>query len=389
MNRFTTYARIGVFILFLLLPVIVMTLGIDPEVRLVEKRKLAPAPRMRINRKFAKTVDRYLEDHFGGRRLLAKAALYFDRHIAGKPVIESVLLGEHGWLYYGTRQILKKYMGADRLSSDQIENIARTVIEQYRFCQAHGIRYMLVVPPDKNTIYPEHLPEWIRGSRVATPLTQFMDYMRFQKNISMIDMRDNLVQVKSNKLLYWKTDTHWTQWGAFFGYRQIADQLSKWFPAKPSMEITDFKIKIGTRKGGDLAAMIGKRQKIREGYPVFTPKNGWQAKRLTPESFYLAKYSLRGKKDNRLIIMESSNNQLPKAVVFRDSFAENLTSFLAEHFQRVVFHWHFLHSYHFDETLILREKPDVVIFEVAERSLHYILSMGNSPTLKQWSYKGH
>ena len=230
MNRFTTYARIGVFILFLLLPVIVMTLGIDPQVRLDEKRKLAPAPRMRINRKFAKTVDRYLEDHFGGRRLLAKAALYYDRHIVGKPVIESVLLGEHGWLYYGTPQILKKYMGADRLSSDQIENIARTVIEQYRFCQAHGIRYMLVVPPDKDTIYPEHLPEWIRGSRVATPLTQFMDYMRFQKNISMIDMSDNLVQVKSNKLLYWKTNTDWTRWGAFLGYRRTADQLSKWFP---------------------------------------------------------------------------------------------------------------------------------------------------------------
>jgi len=57
---------------------------------------------------------------------------------------------------------------------------------------------------------------------------------------------------------------------------------------------------------------------------------------------------------------------LPRAVVYRDSMAFSLIPLLAENFSRVVF----VSSRGFDPALIEREKPDVVIEEMVERTLH-------------------
>jgi hypothetical protein len=57
---------------------------------------------------------------------------------------------------------------------------------------------------------------------------------------------------------------------------------------------------------------------------------------------------------------------LPRAVVYRDSMAVSLIPLLAENFSRSVF----VSSRKLDQALIEREKPDVVIEEMVERSLH-------------------
>jgi hypothetical protein len=56
---------------------------------------------------------------------------------------------------------------------------------------------------------------------------------------------------------------------------------------------------------------------------------------------------------------------LPRAVMFRDSFASSLIPLLAEHFSRAVFLW----QPEMDKAVIDAEHPDVVIFEAAERAL--------------------
>jgi len=68
--------------------------------------------------------------------------------------------------------------------------------------------------------------------------------------------------------------------------------------------------------------------------------------------------------------MERDDAKLPRAVMFRDSYATHLIPFLSEYFQRIVYVW----RYHFDRALIERERPDVVIEEMVERRLMGSLS---------------
>ena len=66
------------------------------------------------------------------------------------------------------------------------------------------------------------------------------------------------------------------------------------------------------------------------------------------------------------MVTEIAGSSLPRAVVFRDSFASRLVPFLSEHFSRAVYLW----QNDFDPEIVLRERPDVVIQEIAGRHLY-------------------
>ena len=60
------------------------------------------------------------------------------------------------------------------------------------------------------------------------------------------------------------------------------------------------------------------------------------------------------------------NAPLPKAIIFRDSFASSWTWFLCYHFHEVVYIW----QYNWDAAFLEREKPTVVIDEMLERFMN-------------------
>ena len=65
-----------------------------------------------------------------------------------------------------------------------------------------------------------------------------------------------------------------------------------------------------------------------------------------------------------LLVTEHKDRSLPKAVVYRDSFAGRLIPFLSEHFSRASYVWD--NEFGFEQ--IEREKPDIVIQEFVARS---------------------
>jgi hypothetical protein len=71
----------------------------------------------------------------------------------------------------------------------------------------------------------------------------------------------------------------------------------------------------------------------------------------------------------KLVIREVPDSQLPRLVMFRDSFASALVPFLSTCFSRSVYVWSFYH----DLSLITREKPNIVIDEVNERYLYVLI----------------
>ena len=66
------------------------------------------------------------------------------------------------------------------------------------------------------------------------------------------------------------------------------------------------------------------------------------------------------------LVTEIPGASLPRAVIFRDSFASRLAPYLSEHFSRAVYLW----QNDFDSDAIEREHPDVVIQEIVSRHLY-------------------
>ena len=66
------------------------------------------------------------------------------------------------------------------------------------------------------------------------------------------------------------------------------------------------------------------------------------------------------------LVTEIPGSRLPRALIFRDSFASRLVPFLSEHFSRAVYLW----QNDFDANAVLSENPDVVIQEIVGRHLY-------------------
>ena len=170
---------------------------------------------------------------------------------------------------------------------------------------------------------------------------------------------------------YWKTDTHWNGWGALMGSAAIVDALRERFPAMPPLRAEEYRVKESDIPGGDLAAMLLLENTLMREHSIdMVPVRPNRAKPAEPKG-YKNPATLTGRD---MIIRETGDTTLPKAVIFRDSFSSAAWPFLAERFQRSVFLW----EHRFQPHIVEAEKPDIVIYEAVERYQHALFGFPDS-----------
>ena len=332
-----------------------------------ENRVLATRPALPFSRAELRTFparfEAYYNDQFAGRGTLIRwlnRAKVEALHVSSSG---QVCIGKKGWLFYTVEptgadyQIMKPFTEAELLRW-------RRMLEARRdWLAARGIPYVFLVAPDKQSVYPEVLPRVLRcRSRPQTRLEQLVKYLEAHSDVRLLDVRKPLQAAKARDRVFLLTDSHWNDRGAFIAYQSLVERLNRWFPEMRALPPEAFAEFCHKGKGGDLARMLGLEDRLPEEEIGLAPRvplhahlvdPGFQVPSLPPEM--------------QPVVMEGANPRLPRAVVFRDSFAGRLVPFLSEHFRRAVYLWQEL--YQFDAALVERERPDVVIQEIAERKL--------------------
>ena len=175
--------------------------------------------------------------------------------------IPEFILGTDGWLYYAgvsTDKLLDRHVrGRDPFSLDELKHWRRLLLERTRHFRGIGAKYVLVIAPDKESIYPEHLPAWIGPKLGPSRLDQLMVYLKSAPETTLIDLRTSLIANKGSDALYYKTDTHWNPRGAHTAYREIARILEPYFPGLTVRSWTSFNPRAVERQSMDIAKMIG------------------------------------------------------------------------------------------------------------------------------------
>jgi hypothetical protein len=172
-----------------------------------------------------------------------------------------VVLGTGGWLYYigatGDRIIDRHVRGRDPFTHEELERWRTFLLERTRRYRDLGAKYAFVIAPNKESIYPEHLPPWI-GPRVGpTRLDQLMAHVKSEPEVTVIDLRATLRAAKPASVVYYKTDTHWNTRGAYVAYQEILRVLAPDFPGLGAKEWESLGPKAIERTGLDLARMLG------------------------------------------------------------------------------------------------------------------------------------
>ena len=354
------------FLAAIALPLADVMLGLDPTPALTEKRSLAPPPKLRpgemVTVSYVGALESWWNDNFGFRRVLVRQ--YSRLQLAfGLSPTKSVIVGKAGWLYFAEDDALAAYRAVRPFKADDIARWQRRMEARRDWLAARGIRFLVVIAPNKETVYPEFMPDTLNRVGRVSRLDQLLAHMRERSTVAILDLRPALVAAKETGIVYLRTDTHWNERGSLLASSEIVGRLGAWFPRlRPPVE-SAFEPLTHDGWSGDLVAMLSLEGRLGEPRLELRPL---QARLARPAAVEVPQAGPQ----QIVSATETGDRFLPRAVMFHDSFGRRLQPFLSEHFARIVYSsgpsdW----RRNFDPRLVERERPQVVIQEIVERLL--------------------
>ncbi len=356
----------ALFVLAIVLPLAGALHNRDLALTRFENRPTAPwpgAPAWRAGPEpWTRRFEAAFADRFGGRdRLIALHHFLLAVGLSVSPV-PKVLMGRDGWLYFrgeDLQAIDRDFRGLVPYPSDEGARIARELQRRHDLLSARGIAYVVLIVPDKATVYPEHLPGWVRRAR-QTRLDRLFDALARHPDLRVVDPRTALTTAKPHGDVYYRTDSHWNYGGAIIAYDLLMRAVREGVPAAPHVPAAPAPYEPGDTYSGDLAHLLGLPRWFEEQDRLPLRKIFGDAPRRCARPI---------PDPVEPVVLGCARAGLPRALVYRDSMFDALVPALSENFSRVVYFAG--HRMTMDD--VDRERPDVVIEEFVERTMHALL----------------
>ncbi len=372
--RIGKIAQAAICLSFLFLVIVFHVMGLSgTDGNTSQYKRIAKAPDSGLIFRSFSEWARQSETYYCDSSRLLDSFTHWDRLLKlctfGDSPVSQVKVGREGWLFYTGERALDDYMNVIPFKSEDLEKMGRVLEERRAWLEAKGIKFLILVAPNKATVYSEYLPGFIHKIGEKSRLDQVKTYLeaRYPK-LEFVDVREALSRAKRTQPLYYKTDTHWNGYGAFIAYGELMERIGSDFPTVKKHTLDHFTVNIQEYKNGYEAFVLSQSDYFADEQITLAPKFAPRARDLSPPSAH-------GSGDT--IIREVDDPHLLKAVVFHDSFSQHLIPYLSEDFRRIVFVWKF----DFNAELIESEKPDIVILECVERYIH-MLSLENPPEVR-------
>lgn len=357
-----------VFAIVITLPGLGLALGLDrATISESERRELAAWPAVPSTvaeaAAWPSAFQKYFEDHFLLRTRLIDWRSGLLWNFLDTSGSKDVIVGKQNWLFYAADGGIDDWTQSEPFTDGELEVWRDTLLRRRAFLSARGIRYLFVIAPDKQMVYPELMPATLHRLHQEFKADQLIAFMhRSVPDFEFLDLRPALAAARAanpGELLYHRYDTHWNDRGGLIASQAIAVALQRWLPSIYPLERRDFDTSPDV-PSGDRTSMLGlPADSDKAAMPGLVPRGGWRYQVVTPQR--PDPYGEDG-----LIVTEHRDRSLPRLVMFRDSFAGRLIPYLSEHFSRASYFW----QNEFDFEAIEHEKPDVVIQEFVAR--HFV-----------------
>ena len=109
-----------------------------------------------------------------------------------------------------------------------------------QFCKKHGIKlYILIVPQKADVQITKY--NFIKDTNKHEDFLNYISELQQVNNLKIIYPYNKMREAVSNgKLLYFKTEHHWTDDGAFIGYQELMKVISNDYPNIKILNANDF-----------------------------------------------------------------------------------------------------------------------------------------------------
>ncbi len=269
-RRVIEIVLIAAFLVFVLLPFAGKLLPAEGAFALTENRRPAPFPTIELGRpgwgwsivSFPRRFERYWNDSFAFRWYLIRAHSLAKLWLGVSPSPKA-LVGRDGFLFYAAEQSVDYFRGVKPFTAPDLVRWRDDLENRRQWLAERGIRYLVVVAPNKETIYGEFMPPELHKVRADSRLDQLLEYLRTNSSIEVADVRGALIAAKASQRVYHKTDTHWNDAGAMIAAGAILARLKAWYPG---IDVAPFpgQLRAHMAPGGDLARILALEDRFPE-----------------------------------------------------------------------------------------------------------------------------
>lgn len=365
-------SRIDIVFLFIFFVWLLVPMShINKKTRLVmENRERAPKPSFvnlgNVNYSYGEDFNKWFNDRF----LLRDALVHLYNQIS-LGLTHKTTQGyiDKDWLYSG---FYKPNSTIPTANTD-------AVLKLNNFCKQNNIKLYFLVVPYKNNIYLSSKSNVL----INKSHKNFVDTLsNYNGKLNIIYPYDQLERNKSKEYMFFKTEHHWTDDGAFIGYKELMKSIKQDFPNVKIRTASDYTYFYNNLVRGDFNREFG----IGTSYRVLgLSKKGAKRYHKTPYRYFKYKnFNKMSCKIEDIPMHKRKEYYYPygtdlRVILLGTSQNENLCEFIPftfKHVKRIRNNnvaqikrdeeWKIMKYY---KNEILEYKPDILIFGITEENL--------------------
>ena len=314
------------FVAVLFLSLLLTVFLPDQSFSEMENRYLAAKPELSLQAVLSgdwmEDMETYLADQFPGRTFFVrtKATLNF---LLGQREIGGAYVGADGQLF----EVFSKDLDAERLSQNA------QILSQFASSQTGRVYFLPVY--SAFTLYPERLPAFAQEPDERAILAA----LGLPESVAVADAYADFLAHKGEDL-YFRTDHHWTQDGAYLAYRTFCEAAG-FAPAEDLAAVESAQPFFGSLfSKAPLWGLAGDSLRLYE-----IPRKVQVTYDLEQAADSLYTLSALEKKDQYTVFLDGNHARVDietdagtgrTLVVLQDSFAHALVPFLANHYDTIV-----------------------------------------------------
>lgn len=336
------------------------------KISVAEKRVLAEAPDWSdpLDPAFPEAAEAWIDDNIGLRSKAQEVNTLVSWKALNASGMDDTIVGKDGWLFYYTDWIGRDFCHTNQLSKEEKDNLMYNMGLICDYIREQNAAPLLVMLPDKKTIYPEKYPD---GLVVADQPSRANNvYAAAQEHkLPMMWICGRLLEAKDQGIGYVYSprldNAHWNNLGAYIGVEEVCKALKDlYLPSLTYVPLSECVIEEFEQTG-----MLNDSVEISEtAYRVLTGNEGtWRDDKEYLDRFPELTYVRNPEAWKIRRVNEDSTK--PSLLWVGDSYTIGMFEYLSQNFSEFTF-------LHLTDMSLLPEvmadvKPDAVVIEWVER----------------------
>jgi len=333
--------------------------GPEPERREAASAPEFPPRSLKAALRLPVEWEPHYMDTFGLRDRLLRARSRLHWFGMGLSPTANIAKGSEGWVYTRVNQSREAWRGTLPMTSAELRLWTSALEQRRAWLESLGIRYLYVVAPNKETIYPEHVPADWRPVAPNAPsrLDQLLTAMQGEQ-VDILDLRPALHAARAldrpGDEVYTRLGSHWNGHGSRAAYEAIMESVRASFPETRTLGDTELVRLYNVGRGDSWGSHLYIDDLLLQREWLLVHQGGPRHELL-----------VSGGDRTGPSRSQKLGQPGPRIMVFHDSFGPYIQGALAESFPKASFHW----QPRFDPSDVLAERPELVIDFYVERAL--------------------